>query len=161
MPNELGVLIESEVGRAESDLAGLRSRGQSVLTASGALVTLLAAVIALAVGKDASFSFSAFTKGSAGVALIAFVLATIFVLAMYLPANVDAASSKDLADYAQTAWQEPTWEQDVAVVMSKYLISLRSANRLLVVFLRVAIAAEVLGIASVAMMAASLLGRVK
>ena len=161
MPNELGVLIEAEVGRAESDLAGLRSRGQSVLTASGALVTILAAVIALAVGKDAAFTFSLLTKGSAVVALIAFVVATNFVLAMYLPASVDAASSKDLANYAKTAWSEPTWEQDVAVVLTKYLISVRSANRRLVILLRISVGAEVLGIASVATMALSLLGQVK
>ena len=160
MPNELGALIHAEVGRAEADLSGLRSRGQSVLTTSGALVTVLAAVIALAVGKDPTFSFSGLTKWTAVVALLSFVGATTFVLWMNLPAGVDAPSSKELADFAETHWDAETWEQDVAVVMSTYLISLREANQSVVVLLRLAISTEVLGIAAVAIMAISLIAQV-
>jgi hypothetical protein len=43
-PNELGLLIHSEVDRAESRLDVIRGRAQFVLTASGVLVTLLAGV---------------------------------------------------------------------------------------------------------------------
>ena len=156
-PNELGLMIHSEVDRAQSRLDIVRSRAQSVLTASGALVTLLAAVIALGAGNDPSLSFSALTKGSAVVALVAFVMATLLVLAMYLPANVSVPSSGDLARFAQTEWHATTWEQDVAVAYSSYLISLRSANRRLAAYLRLAVSAEVLGIASTAIMALSLL----
>lgn len=156
-PNELGLLIQSEVDRAERRLDVIRSRAQSVLTASGALVTLLAAVIALSTGEDPSYSFSTLTKTSALVALIAFVSATFLVLAMYLPANVRGPSSTDLARFAQTEWNAATWEQDVAIVRSKFLLSLRTANRMLATYLRAAIVAEVLGIVSTAVMALSLL----
>ena len=161
MANQLGGLIEAEVGRAEADLLGLRARGQSVLTVSGALVTVLAAVIALAVGKDAEFSFSCWTRWSAGIALVAFVAATLTVLLMFLPAGVDAPSSTELSGYVATDWEALTWEKDVAAVLAKYLISLRSANKSLVNLLRLAIGAEVLGIAAVASMALSLLGQIK
>ena len=161
MPNELGALIEAEVGRAESDLSNLRTRGQSVLTASGALVTLLAAVIAIAVGKDTTLRFSGPTRLAAMVALIALVVATLFVLLMYLPAGVDAPASKELASHAKDSWNEPTWEQDVAIVLATYLIGLRSANARMANLLRAAVAAEVVGIAAVSVMALSLLGQVK
>lgn len=160
MANQLGALIGAEVARAESDLAALRSRGQAVLTFSGTLVTVLAAIIALAAGKDARFELSNFTVMAAGAALVAFVLATIFVLVMYLPAGVDAASSQDLTEFAKDNWEESSWEQDVAQVLAKYLVSLRSANGRQGTMLRFAIGLEVFGIAAVATAAISLLSQV-
>ena len=157
MAHELGRLIEAEVSRAESDLSALRGRGQSVLTASGAIVTLLAGLIAFSVGQDVLVNLNGGAKTFAAIALLAFVAATVVVLIMYLPAGVDAPSSQELARHAQESWDAATWEKDVAVVLTKYLSSLRSANGRLVVLLRIAIGAEVVGIACVAVMAMSLL----
>jgi hypothetical protein len=153
----LGDLIEAEVGRAESDMTAVRARGQAVLTASGALVTLLAGVLALAAGKDAVLTLTRVTVGATVMALLAFVGATIFVLIMYLPSRVEAVSNEDLAQYARENWGDEGWDQQVGIVLTTYLESLRSANRTSFRLLVCAIAAEVIGIASAAVMAASLL----
>lgn len=118
---------------------------------------MLAALIALSLGKNDSVNLTGGAKLFAVLALISFVAATILVLVLYLPAGVHVPSSEELAQHAKESWEETTWGQDAAVVLTKYLISLRSANKRLVLLLRIAIGAEVAGITAVAVMAMSLL----
>jgi hypothetical protein len=157
--NALGDLIEAEVERAEADMTAARNRGQAVLTASGALVTLLAGVLALAVGKDAKVTVTGLMAGATVAALLAFIGATIFVLIMYLPVQVQAVSDADVANYAKESWEDEGWDQQVSIVLATYLQSMRKANKRLVNLLTCAITAEVIGIASAAVMALSLLGQ--
>lgn len=155
----LGALIQAEVSRAEGDLKEIRSRGQAVLTVSGALVTLLAAVVALAVGKDAKLELTGLTMGATAVALLAFVVATVFVLFILGPASVLAVSGGDLSKYARNNWQDAGWDKQVAIVSTIYLESLRRANGRLNNRLRGAVAAEVVGIAAASLMVMSLFGQ--
>jgi hypothetical protein len=159
VPNDLGILIGDEVKRAESDFGGLRSRGQSVLTASGGLVTLLAAVLALAVGKDEHLVLSGLTGVAAIAALFAFVVASVSVVLMYLPSRLEAPNPEQLAGFVSDEWDSEGWDQQVAAVQTKYLVSLRRANSALANKLTVAVVAEVVGIACVALMALSLVVR--
>src|SRR5680860_1125942 len=151
--NDLGGLIADEVKRAESDFGGLRSRGQAVLTASGGLVTLLAAVLALAVGKDEHLVLSGLTGGAAVFALLAFVVASVSVVLMFLPSPLEAPDPDELAGFVSDEWDSEDWDQQVAAVQAKYLVSLRRANSALANKLTIAVIAEVVGIAAVAVMA--------
>ena len=159
MDNELGTLIADEVKRAEVDFSALRTRGQAVLTASGGLVTLLAAVLALAVGKDQRLVLGGLTGSAAVVGLTMFVVATAFVLLMFLPSDVEVPQAADLERFAREEWESQGWDQQVAILLTKYLTSLRDANAGLAKKLIAAIVAEVLGIGAVALMALSLVVR--
>lgn len=159
MDNQLGGLIESEVARAESDLKEARSRGQAVLTMSGALVTLLGVVVAVAIGKDQQLDESSLASASTAVALLGFVSATVFVLFIFAPSGVDAASSSDLAEYADKHWADEGWDRQAAIVLATYLASLRETNARHNKWLRAAIIAEILGIAAAALLTMSLLAQ--
>jgi hypothetical protein len=128
----------------------------SVLTASGALVTLLAGLLAIAVGRDSALELSWLSVGLATVGLLSFVAATVFVLLMYLPADVDAASGADLERLVDESWADE-WEQEVARVLVTYLRSVRAANGALNERIKLAVMFEVGGIAATAFLALSLL----
>lgn len=157
MSNELGALIAEEVKRGEADFSALRSRGQAVLTVSGGLITLLAAVLALSVGKDQHLDLDGVTGVAAVCALLAFVAATIFVLIMFLPSEIDVPDDAALAGFAQKEWESEGWDKQVAILLTTYLISLRAANASLANKLIASIVCEVLGIGGVALMALSLI----
>ena len=159
MVNELGILIADEVKRGETDFAALRNRGQAVLSVSGGLVTLLAAVLALAVGKDQHVLLSGVTAIAVIVGLCAFVAATGFVLLMFLPSDVDAPDESALRNFAEDEWDSEGWDQQVAILLTQYLASLRSANAGLANKLIAAVACEVVGIGAVALMALTLIVR--
>lgn len=159
MANELGSLIAEETKRAEADFTALRNRGQAVLTVSGGLVTLLGAVLALAVGKDKTIVLAGFTGVAAIVALVAFVVATVVVLLMFVPSQVEVPDASALATYVKDDWDAVGWEQQVATLLTTYLTSLRRANAHLARLLILSISAEVIGIVAVAVMAVSIVVR--
>ena len=158
MDNALGALIRDEVDRAEADFAALRTRGQTVLTASGGLVTLLGGLLVIAVGRDATMELSALTVGAAVVAILLFISATVMVLLMYLPSEAEVPDSADLAHRAEKEW-DSDWDQDVALMLVKYLTSLRRANATRANQLALAVGAEVLALVGVAVMALTLIPR--
>lgn len=155
--NDLGDFIAAEVARAEETMAAARNRGQSVLTASGALVTLLAGVIALAAGKDAHLNLSAPLALATIASLIGFVAATVLVLLMYLPSQVVAIDVQDASEQVEDHWDDEGWDRQVAAFQVHYLGSLRGANDHLLGLLYAAIIGEVVGIACVAVLVVTLL----
>ena len=157
MSAPLGGLIADEVARAEADLTAKRNRALSVLTASGALVTLLTGLLAVAVAQDSGLDLSAASKFIAAAGLTAFVAATIAVLLVLRPVPADAAHVDDLARLVKTNWGDATLDRDVAMFLVDYLRSLRKANENLSTLLKAAIACEVLGVALTALLAVSLL----
>jgi len=159
--NDLGDLIKAEVDRAETSMKAARDRGQAVLTASGALVTLLVGVLALALGKDANLELSCLLVVATITALVAFVGATVLVLFMYMPSQVLAVDDVKVAGFAKADWEDEGWDRQVAIVLATYLVSLRAANKSLLKLLKGAVIAEVIGIASAAFMAVSLLLQAK
>jgi len=155
----LGRLIDDEVARAESDMAAKRSRAQAVLTASGALVTLLTGLLAVAVSQEAGLRLTGPSKWLAFLALLAFVGATICVLLLYRPVAADAADVDDLARLSKDEWGQDGYDRDVAMFLVEYLRSLRTANTTLSRWLMAAIGLEVLGVALTAALAVTLLWR--
>jgi hypothetical protein len=151
--NHLGDFISVEVERAEETMTAARNRGQSVLTASGALVTLLAGVLALAVGKGTKLDLSPELVAATVAALLFFVAATVLVLLMYLPSVVVAIDAKDAVDRVEADWDDEGWDKQVAAFEADYLSSLRDSNEYLLGLLKAAIFAEVIAIACVAALA--------
>jgi hypothetical protein len=158
MPNDLGAYISAQVTRAEADFAAFRTRGQSVLTVSSGLVTVLGAVLAFAVGQS-HLKLDTLTKVAAGLALALFIIATVFVLVMFLPSNAVTTKADQFKDRVDTQWDDAGWDQTVALAEVEYLVSLKSANAHLANMLIGAIVAQVLGVAAVALMAFSLLAQ--
>lgn len=157
MSAHLGKLIEEEVGRAEADMVSMRSRGQTVLTASGALVTLLTGLLAVAIGRNPSLQLTSESKLVAIFALSAFVAATLFVLLLYFPTSANAADEDNLARLAKDQWNQEGFDQDVARFLVVYLRSLREVTTKLSRLLKLAIAFEVLGVGLTAVLAGTLL----
>ena len=62
------------------------------------------------------------------------------------PVNIDEASPDELLTYVQQDWDDEGWEQRVAEVLGKYLISLRSRNKYSARQLVTAIGFEIFGI---------------
>jgi hypothetical protein len=157
--NELGALIADETKRAETDFTAVRNRGQAVLTVSGGLITLVGGVLALAVGKDKTLVLNGFSAAAIVIALLGFVSATLYVLAMFGPSTVRGLDVDDLADYVEHNWDDDGWDQQAAKVLAEYLVSLRGVNEGLADLLVRAILCEVVGIVSVGAMAISLVLR--
>ena len=85
--------------------------------------------------------------------------ATGFVLLMFLPSDVDAPDESALRNFAEDEWDSEGWDQQVAILLTQYLASLRSANAGLANKLIAAVACEVVGIGAVALMALTLIVR--
>lgn len=87
------------------------------------------------------------------VALGSFVGATICALRINTPASIEATVPSELRTYVDDNWEADNWEQEVARFLLTYLESLRTANKTSATWLVAAIALEILGIASTAVMA--------
>lgn len=158
--NPVGLLIEDEVRRAESDLVTVRARAQGVLAISGALVTVLAGLLALAVGKQTALELDGMTVVTAALTLVSFVAATVAVLIIFLPFDADAPKADDLWAYTQNNWGEAGWDEDVAQSLALYLKSMRRVNKAQAKRLALAVFFQVVGIFGAAVMALSLLDQV-
>lgn len=88
---------------------------------------------------------SGLTVVAAILGLLAFVVATVFVLLMYLPSGLDAPNPETLERYVADEWDAVGWDQQVAAVQATYLKSLRNANKGLANKLTAAVVAEGLG----------------
>ena len=157
MPSDLGEFITSEVSGAEATMAAAQARGQAVLTVSGALVTLLAGVLALAAGKDTHVDLSPALVVATLASLSGFVGATVLVLLMHLPPQVVAISLDEARTLVQDHWADEGWDQRVAEFRAEYFGSLRAANEHLLGLLYKAVIAEVVGIAGIAFLAVTIL----
>ena len=160
MSNDLGDFISTEVSGAEATMAAAQTRGQSVLTASGALVTLLAGVLALAAGKDTHVDLSLALVLATIASLAGFVVATVLVLLMHLPSQVVAISVNEARTLVGEHWADEGWDQRVAEFRTEYFGSLRVANERLLGLLYKAVIAEVVGIAGVAVLGVTILFQV-
>jgi hypothetical protein len=142
--NELGALIASEVGRAESDLAAFRERSIKVLGLSSALVTLITGLLAFSSNRADSLSTGA--KWLLGFALGSYVLSASCALLIQRPRDTTIPTAAALLKFAEEKWDAETWEQDVAVVLAEYLVSLRKLDEEVARQLLRAIRFELLGV---------------
>lgn len=156
MTNPLGAQIATEVARAESDMQTLRSRGQSVLTVAGGLVTVLAAILTLAASND-EVALNGLAKASAGMALVLFFVAAVAVAVMFRPLSVQAPTVDSLRDSLDKHWDNPRMNETVAINDLNHLRGLRTANGHLANMLSLAVVAQVLGLFCVAALALVLL----
>jgi hypothetical protein len=115
--------------KAEYDRrTALEARGLSVVTSSGALVTLVFAVAAFTLGKD--YKPSAVAKIGLGVSLVLFVVAAGFgLLANFLRKyKIVSAATLDLMLTSHWTDSETAARNICAVVDSSTLISLREGS---------------------------------
>ena len=152
MANELGTLIVAEVGRAESDFQGGRTKALSVVGIAGGIVTLTTGFLGVAAGSNKDF-LQAGDRWALVLALAAFVVAAILALIANLPAKVTLSKANELKPLVTEYWDAEGWDRRVAELYIDYLISLREANRRTAHLLTAAIACEIAGIAFTALLA--------
>jgi hypothetical protein len=144
-----GQLIVDQLTEERNRKNSLEARGITVITTSGTLVTLL---FALTAGLTAAskFHLPASTKLPLLLALVAFVIAAIFGLATNLPLRYREATPRGLARLIDARYWTASPEIGqlrVAEVQVAVIAITRSANNLKVVFLVVAVIAELLAVA--------------
>ena len=96
-------LVAAEDRRRES----LETRGNSVITVSGTLVTLLVGLGAVVSGKDA-FKVPAAARQWLSFAVVAFVVATLLAIATYAPRPTRVTDATELSRLLPTFWNQGT-----------------------------------------------------
>lgn len=143
--------IKDVLADEDSRRATLESRGASVITASGALVTLLFALAAL-VTKQQNFTLGGWPRGLLSAGTVALVAAAILAIGTYAP------RSTRLTDPIAFARQLPKlWEHDNDFARKKTTITRlvelannQRVNDIKARLLLAAVAFEVLGVLFVA-----------
>jgi hypothetical protein len=143
-----GQLIVDQLTEERNRKNSLEARGITVITTSGTLVTLL---FALTAGLTAAtkFQLPASAKLPLLLALVAFVIAAIFGLATNVPLRYREATPQGLARLVHAIyWTAPPeiGQLRVAAAQVAVIAATRSANNLKVVFLIVAVFAELLAV---------------
>lgn len=151
MANDLGSFIAAEVTRAEVDYQGGRARALSIVGVAGGLVTLIGGFLAIAAGSQKDFLPKS-DRWTVVVAVFAYVAATVAALIVNAPAKVTDAKPAALLGFAQNNWNDEGWDQQVAILLAKYLSSLCETNSKAARWLIGAIACEIAGIAATAAM---------
>jgi hypothetical protein len=147
-----GQLIADQLTQERSRKTSLESRGVTVITTSGTLVTLL---FGLTAGLTAAsgFKLPSGAKLPLLLALIAFVIAAGFGILTNMPLRYQEATPEGLGKLVNAKyWTAPatTGELGVAAAQVALLSAARSADNLKVRLLIVAISAELLAVAFLA-----------
>lgn len=100
LPDFAKDLLEAEDRRRES----LESRGTSVITVSGTLVTLLLALGAL-VTKQKDFVLEGLARDLLTAAVVAFVVAALLAIATYAPQPTRVTDARVLSNELPEVWQ--------------------------------------------------------
>jgi hypothetical protein len=147
-----GQFISDQLTQERSRKTSIESRGVTVVTTSGTLVTLL---FGLTAGLTAASGFK--LPGGAKLplllALIAFVIAAGFGIVTNMPLRYQEATPAGLAKLVNAkSWTAPatTGELSVAAAQIALLSAARSADNLKVQLLIVAISAELVAVAFLA-----------
>ena len=141
-----GQLILDQLNEERNRKTSLESRGITVITTSGTLATLLFALTA-GLTAAAGFKLPGAAKLPLLLALVAFVLAAIFGLATNLPIRYREATPSGLARLVDARyWSAPPeiGQLRVAAAQVAIVAATRSGNNLKVIFLIIAIFAELL-----------------
>jgi hypothetical protein len=145
-------LISSNLERQAQRKSSIEQRGLSVISTSGALVTLQFALVAVITGDD-SFEFSALEKAALACSLGLFVAASVFGLLSNQTQRYPYISSRQLERFTdRDAWQAPSDEaaRRVARAHVNMLQAARQKNAAKAKLLRYAIYLEVGAVAALA-----------
>ncbi len=153
MPDSYSALIKDELLREEADFSSLRGRSISVLTAAGALVTLISAVVAAASGA-AELALPTGARIAVVLSLVAFIVAAVLTLIINKPRDLVRPDVADLVDLAGQRWADEHAAQNTAALQVKEIEALRIANKSCAQLLNEAIILEVLGIGLIGVSAA-------
>jgi hypothetical protein len=145
-------LISSNLERQAERKSSVEQRGLSVISTSGALVTLQFALVAVITGDD-SFSFSRPEKAALGTSLLLFVVASVLGLPSNQTQRYPYISSDQLEKFTKPdAWlaSSDAAARRVAAAQVSMLRSARKKNGTKAKLLRYAIFVEVAAVAALA-----------
>jgi hypothetical protein len=154
---DYAAFFQKLVDGQEARKTSLESRGITVITTSGALVTLLFALVAL-LTKSQDFKVPHSTHWPLGVALVAFVTAAVFALITNLPrkyTNLDPGDSDALLDrFAEPADKA---RLRIAATNLRFFKRAQEVNESKARILIAAMAMEIAGVGAVAVSVAQIL----
>ena len=101
--------IEQVLAAQEARKASIEQRGVAVITTSGALVTLLFAVIGLATKRSQTYSLPDETQAWLVAAVVLLVLAAACGLAANAPLNYKNVRAANLRMVVDKMWSETAW----------------------------------------------------
>jgi hypothetical protein len=136
-----------------TDKSSIEQRGLAVITTSGVLVSLLAALAALVIGRETRQFLGTETKTLIICALVSFIAAAALGLAANAPRRYWGLSDEDLDRVGTPDSWRADGEEAAQVVGMQRVAELRrakTANDRKARLLQGAIAAEVLGVAAAA-----------
>lgn len=127
----LGPLIEEQLASEDARKASLEARGVTLITSSGAFVTVLGAVATLALGKDSAVAVPQLSAVFLTLGLVALFIAAICGVYVNVPQNYGSARAAHLLTLAQTSW-DATFDsasQQIAISRAEDLVSARGRNK--------------------------------
>ncbi|MFJ3799980.1 hypothetical protein ACIPSJ_27325 [Streptomyces sp. NPDC090088] len=147
-----GPLMVTMLNEQSARKASVEQRSLAVITSSGALVSLLVALSALLLGKDAELRLQSGTRVSLIAAVVAFVLAAVLALGSNSPRSYRDFAAEDV-DRMLTDWhcdgEDARWL--VSQAQADFLKRAKSLNDTKAHLLQGAVAMEVVGVALVAL----------
>ena len=143
--------LKAELASQETRKSSFEQRGLAVVTTTGALVTLLFGLAAIASRTGHGEPFSTEEKVWLAIALVCFVLSAFAALATNFPVKYEGVTVREVVKRLTEA-QPNNVEQahrDVALTQAKILEAAKDKYRLKGRYLFVAMAFEVLGVLAV------------
>jgi hypothetical protein len=129
----------------------MEQRAVTVITTSGVLVTLLFALVGVFTARD-DFALPDRARPALIAGLAFFVLAAICALIVNLPRGHDAPSIEGLKRVLKHQWHDEPWVARRRVGLTRVIVieSYKKQNETKGFYLKLAIGAEALGVASIA-----------
>lgn len=124
-----GDFVDELVAAEDKRRDSIESRGMSVITVSGALVTLLLALAAL-VTKQQNFRLTAGARHLVVAAVLAFVGSAVLAIATYIPRPTRATDPGTLPDEIRERWEgtPDSARKKTTITRIEYLQESRRSN---------------------------------
>jgi NADH:ubiquinone oxidoreductase subunit K len=158
MADEYARVIQEEFADENAALSEFRQRAVGVVTTSGALVTLLTGLVAIAVGSSSHRPLSGVSDVFLILAIVAFLVAAGLALYVNVPKDVSRADIASLRELTEDKWDDSPFEAslDVANLRIDELESMRGVNKTHERVLAWAIGAEIVAVFLLGLVAFSL-----
>jgi hypothetical protein len=143
--------IKEQVDREDARKESLEKRGLSLITSSGALVTVLFGLAAFVTDSD-DFKLPDSANVLLSLALIAFFASGLFAIATNFPMNYEEVEPSELRTAIKERWEDTqrVAERETSFTRIKVLLSARRQNGRKASLLFVSIVAQVAGVGFVA-----------
>jgi nitrate reductase NapE component len=142
--------VREQLAGQEARKTSLEQRGLSVVTTSGALVTLLFGLTTLAVEREA-FTLPGASRALLVVAIVFFVVAAVAAIVTNMPLSYEGVTPSALREAVKNRWEdsEATAAEMTSLTRIKVLESARRRNNIKAIALFAGMVSEIVAVALV------------